>query len=263
MAAELRATYQGLVPEAARTHVLSARRRVRRRAGRLAAPLCGNDLGLLARAYGTDKAGPLHRYTPVYERHLRARRRERIVLLEIGIGGEHDDPSAGGASLRMWRRWFPRAQIHGADLFDKSGVAGRRIAVHRTDQSDATALRELATTIGPCDVVIDDGSHVCDHVIRTFQVLFPVVRPGGTYVIEDLQTSYLPRYGGRPRGTGREGTATGFIADLIDGLHDPGDDDEPGRQCSSYADRWIASVHVYPEMAVIEKRLQPRAGRGT
>jgi hypothetical protein len=259
MTAAMRANYRRLVPEETRTQVLATRRRLRLRAGRIVAPLCQHDLTTLARAYGTDKGGPLHRYTPVYERHLRARRHDRIVLLEIGIGGEHDDPSAGGASLRMWRRWFPRAQIHGADLYDKSGVAGRRIAVHRTDQSDPGSLEALATVVGPCDVVIDDGSHVCDHVITTFHALFPAVRPGGTYVIEDLQTSYLPRYGGRPRGSGRDGTATGFLADLLDGLHHP-DGDEAG---DTYADRWVAAVHVYPEIAVIEKRATPRAGRGS
>jgi hypothetical protein len=262
MAADVRAAYRAAIPEQARARLLDLRRRLRRRAGQVVAPLCGHDLTLLARAYGTDKAGPLHRYTPVYERHLGTRRRDRIVLLEIGIGGEHDDPSSGGASLRMWRRWFPRAQIHGADLYDKSGIAGRRIAVHRTDQADPAALEELASAVGPCDVVIDDGSHVCDHVITTFQVLFPAVRPGGTYVIEDLQTSYLPRYGGRPRGSGREGTATGFLADLLDGLHEPGVDGAADPSLS-YADRWVGAVHVYPEMAVIEKRTTERTGRGS
>jgi hypothetical protein len=254
---ELRAAYRAIVPEDTRARVLTTRRHLRDRARRALVPLYGHDLERLARAYGTDKAGPRHRYTQAYERHLARLRRKPIVLLEIGIGG-YDDPAEGGASLRMWRRWLPHAEIHGADLYDKSRVAGRRIAVHRTDQADADALARLAEEVGPCDVVIDDGSHVCDHVVRTFEVLFPAVRPGGVYVIEDLQTSYQPKYGGRPRGDGREGTATGYLADVLDGLHQPG-----GGGAPSYTDRWVEAVHVYPEMAVIEKRVEPRQPPGS
>ena len=46
------------------------------------------------------------------------------------------------------------------------------------------------------DIIIDDGSHINEHVIRTFQYLFPKLKPGGIYVVEDTQTSYRQDYGG-------------------------------------------------------------------
>mmetsp|Transcript_26068 Transcript_26068/g.69536 ORF Transcript_26068/g.69536 Transcript_26068/m.69536 type:complete len:172 (-) Transcript_26068:197-712(-) len=39
-------------------------------------------------------------------------------------------------------------------------------------------------------VVIDDGSHVPRHMLLTFQTLWPYVRPGGVYVLEDIGYSY-------------------------------------------------------------------------
>ena len=40
------------------------------------------------------------------------------------------------------------------------------------------------------DVIIDDGSHLNQHQIFTFETLYPFVKDGGVYVIEDVQTSY-------------------------------------------------------------------------
>ena len=61
----------------------------------------------------TDKWGG-HFYTPHYERHLGHLRRREFTLLEIGIGGY--DRKRGGASLKMWKRFFRRAQIVGLEI---------------------------------------------------------------------------------------------------------------------------------------------------
>lgn len=72
----------------------------------------------IAKRTGTDKWG-VHYYTPHYERHLGPLRDEEFVLLEIGVGG-YTRSGQGGASVRMWRRCFQRAQIVGLDIEDKS-----------------------------------------------------------------------------------------------------------------------------------------------
>jgi cephalosporin hydroxylase len=56
------------------------------------------------------------------------------------------------------------------------------------DQGDAAALRKIVDEEfagAPLDLVIDDASHVLDPTRSSFNVLFPLVRPGGVYVIED------------------------------------------------------------------------------
>ena len=125
-----------------------------------------------------------------YEIFLTGFRDRPVNLLEIGIGGDWNDPSSGGGSLRMWRDYFPRGQIFGIDLFDKSPHVTDRIHVRQGSQDDSDFLRAVATEMGAIDVIIDDGSHFSSHVIKSFETLFPYLRSGGIYIVEDIATSY-------------------------------------------------------------------------
>jgi hypothetical protein len=208
----------------------------RRRASvkRWFAPAIRGDLTRLGRFYGTDKASPKHLYTPFYEEHLRHLKRERIHLLEIGIGGYDEGPGAGGGSLRMWRTWLPRAHIVGIDLGPRD-FREPRITTVVGDQADRAFLTRLAAEQGPFKVVIDDGSHVSEHVRITFETLWPLLPAGGIYAIEDLATSYLEGFGGGPPGTA--GTSVEMLKDLVDATQ-LGD---------------IAQMHLYPQLAVLVK----------
>ncbi len=217
-----------------------------------------HDLGALSIANGSDKWGGWHWYTPHYEHHF-ARLRDRPVrLLEIGIGG-YTDPNLGGAGLRLWRRWFCRGLVCGLDLHPKPGVEGSRIRTVQGDQTDAALLDSLGRTAGPFDIVVDDGSHVCEHVIHTFHRLFPHVCPGGLYVIEDLQTSYWAEFGGSDVNLTGGWTTVGFLKTLLDGLHHPEYDQGPDHQ-PSYTDLHIAGVHFYRNIAFVEKGLNTVEG---
>ena len=98
------------------------------------------------------------------------------------------------------------------------------------------------------DVVIDDGSHVMEHIDTTFQTLFPLLREGGTYIVEDLHTAYWSSYGGGYRApqTFIE-TAKGLVDDMHHWYHSRG----VGRPM---AKDWLPAVHFYDSMVVLEKR---------
>ena len=53
------------------------------------------------------------------------------------------------------------------------------------DQEDRAFLAELRERIGPADIVIDDGGHTMAQQIATFEEMFPAVRNGGVYLVED------------------------------------------------------------------------------
>jgi demethylmacrocin O-methyltransferase len=202
-------------------------------------------LDALAQHYGTDKSSAGHGYTHLYARHLGPRRRAVRSVLEIGVGGttsrEGYETPAGGRSLHMWSRYFPKAVVVGIDLHPKA-VSGPRIRFAQGDQSDARFLGEVARRYGPFDVVIDDGSHIARHTVASFGALWPAVRPGGFYVIEDLAVSYHPTWEGGPPGT------PGTAADLLKGLID----DTLRREQDSFRPS-IASMHVYDEIAFLER----------
>lgn len=205
-------------------------------AKRLVAPVLLGDLTRLGRWFGTDKAGPKHPYTQHYERHLRHLRRRPVRLLEIGIGGYGGGLHAGGGSLRMWRSWMPKAQIVGVDLAPRD-FRERRIRTFTGDQTDRVFLEQLIRDQGPFDVMIDDGSHVNEHVRATFRILWPLLPPGGIYVIEDLATAYDPVFGGGPPGT--PGTSVELLKELVDRMYEDGD---------------VAALAVYDQIAFVTKR---------
>jgi predicted O-methyltransferase YrrM len=81
-------------------------------------------------------------------------------------------------------------QAKASTQFDEWSRAHRDVvhAYFGVDQGDAAALRGIvADEFGgePLDLVIDDASHLLDPTRTSFNVLFPLLRPGGVYVIED------------------------------------------------------------------------------
>ena len=205
-----------------------------------------DDLVALAVAHGTDKWGR-HWYARHYQSHFAPRRLEPLTVLEIGVGG-YEDPAQGGASLRMWKAYFPQARIFGIDVHDKSGLEEDRIRIFTGRQDDRAFLDRVAAETGPLDIVIDDGSHRNPDVIASFEALFPRLREGGIYAIEDMQTSYWPSYGGSLDLSAGH-TMMGLVKRLVDGLNHaefirPGY--EPG-----FFDLNVASVHVYHNLAFV------------
>jgi hypothetical protein len=189
-----------------------------RRLVRMARPVLGwwhrNDLNRLALSLRSDKWGS-HWYTQHYQRYFEPLKNKRMNVLEIGVGG-YDSPDLGGASLHMWRAYFRNSRIVGIDLYDKSGLSGRRIDVRQCDQTDSEALLRLSKEYGGFDIIIDDGSHLNEHVIKTFKVLFPLMRQNGIYVVEDTQTAYWPTWGG---GINNPQNSMEFFKSLADGLN--------------------------------------------
>ena len=206
------------------------------------------DLTTIAGRCGTDKWG-VHFYTPHYDQHLGHLRDEAFTLLEIGVGGYARDRQ-GGASLRMWKRYFQHAQIVGLDLEDKSFVDRPRITTVQADQTDPAALHGVIERFGTPLVMIDDGSHRPADILATFKILFPLLPDGGFYAIEDTQTSYWPEFGGE-EDPSAPGTTMDFVKRLVDGLNHEEfltPDYEP-----SYTDLHVKAVHCYHNLVVLEK----------
>ena len=144
------------------------------------------DLDALALKYGTDKSSGWHDYTLHYERHLKHLKQTEFTLLEIGVGPEETK----GASLFMWREYFPYAHIVGLDIRpDAKSVEGERIDVEIGDSSDLDFVQNLVRKYDP-QVVIDDGSHIWSHQIAAMRSIIPVLRSGSIFIMEDLHTSF-------------------------------------------------------------------------
>lgn len=158
------------------------------RAAQAPAPTAGSPFGELDRlAIGRTGKGPEeHGFTEVYERFFLPLRNEPIRILEIGIDQ--------GGSLKMWSDYFAKAQIFGIDIIDCSSMETERVRTFVADQSKRDQLGAfLAKYPGPYDIVLDDGGHSMEQQQVSLGYLFPHVRPGGYYVVEDVHTS-LPAF---------------------------------------------------------------------
>ncbi|MDB5282012.1 MAG: Mycinamicin 2-O-methyltransferase [Bacteroidota bacterium] len=208
--------------------------------------LYADDLNRLALIQSTDKWN-FHWYTQHYQKHFSDRKYDKLNILEIGIGG-YDRPEDGGDSLRMWNAYFHNATIHGMDIYDKSAHASKRIKIHRGSQVDEAFLENLVKEIGPLDIIIDDGSHINEHVITTFKLMFKHLKDGGIYAIEDTQTSYWENFGGDYHNLDKPGTMLNFFKSITDCLNVADYD-----KSRTEFDNKITSMHFYHNLIFIYK----------
>lgn len=147
-----------------------------------------SEFGLMTRLgdkYGTDKGTKAHSYTVLYDHFFTHNRHDIERVLEIGLG-------TTGGSMKMYRDFFPNAEIHGFDIEDCADFEGERMFTYIADQSKRDQLEKaLIDSKGNFDIIIDDGGHTMDQQQISFGYLFPHVKRGGYYIIEDLHTSFF------------------------------------------------------------------------
>jgi hypothetical protein len=215
--------------------------------------MSGGEPGPIERAFHAHAGRILNKwlhYLPLYDRYFAGLQGKPVTMIEIGVGG--------GGSLELWRGFFgPDATIFGIEFHpERAKLFDPPNQVRQGTQTDPAFLRAVLEETGPPDIILDDGSHIASHQLASFRVLWPALKPGGLYVIEDLHTSYWERYEG---GYGRPGTAIELAKTLIDDMHGW----HHSKPMGHAAREELGGVHVHDSMVVIEKtrREAPRAER--
>ncbi len=165
--------------------------------------------------FGTDKIHQhgYHRFYPIFLEKLRD---QSICMLEIG--------TEENRSIKLWEEYFPNARIFGIDI--ESEFENERTKVFKGDQSDTEFLEQIVSKINEkTDLIIDDGSHHPDHQVITFCHLFQnLLKPGGIYIIEDIETSYWKKgvlYGNKiKRGRNHRKSIIRIFKLMIDRVND-------------------------------------------
>lgn len=159
-----------------------------------------SELEELGVKYNTDKAGMYkrkggfvkgHDYLKYYEMFLEPLREKAFTLIELGC--------YTGASLKMWKEYFPHGDIIGVDLNEKLvSLEEERISFVCSD-AVAEDLPEKLSKFGQNIMcIIDDCSHAWGDQRRTFEMLFPMLKSGGYYIIEDLECGAMGAYPNYP-----------------------------------------------------------------
>lgn len=207
-----------------------------------------NNLGL---KHGTDKNSNYHSYLDVYESYLNQWKDKKISLIELGVGG-YDYVDRGGESLRMWREYFRRGKIIGIDIYQKEGIIRDRIEFWQGSQTDKNLLKTILRREEEAEkrFVIDDASHNNKLTVETFNIIFPQLKEGDIYFIEDVHTSYYDdkEFEGSEK-PGDKNTTMHFFSVLTHQLN--GEHLKLEYQ-NQYA-RMIEFIHFYKEMIVIKR----------
>ena len=131
-------------------------------------------------------------YLDEYDRILKEYRDQPVNILEIGI--------QNGGSLEIWNRYFNDAKnIIGCDINPdcaKLTYADPRIRVIVGDANTNDTYSSIIAEASSFDIVIEDGSHLSGDIIKSFCLYFPVLKEGGTFIVEDLHCSYWSAFEG-------------------------------------------------------------------
>jgi len=214
-------------------------------------------------------------YLSVYEPYLSSLADNPVSLLELGVHR--------GGSLEIWAEYFSNGTIVGIDLKDiievdrdskpiiKDGRAvlktfsSSRIVSKKGSQADEAFLSELSAEYAPrgWDIIVDDCSHVGSLSLKSFLTLFPLLKIGGLYIIEDWGVGYAPNFAeGEAFDTTKHLTEeggkfpahtaglAGFVKQLVDevGMDDINGLSHVGRPSA------IDWVHVHKGAVIIKKR---------
>ena len=181
-------------------------------------------------------------FIEIYEKYLKDYRDKEIKLLEIGVDK--------GDSLRLWREYFTNAKICGIDIKQKDfNIDG--VDILCGDQSDHEFLKSIVEKYKNFDIIIDDGSHVSKHIIKSLEFLFNYLKQNGLYIIEDLQTSYMPRFGGSRFNLKKNKTSMNYLKSLTDSINYE-HNDKPFFKRKKF-DGSVKYVHFYQNIAIIKK----------
>lgn len=159
-------------------------------------------LEALGRKYVTDKDQYSHGYLALYNILFSQIASGVVNMTEVGL-------QTGGSAL-MWMDYFPNAHLYGVDIHTPPALRqrlGPKIAEGRMTllQHDSTECVRMCGSVCECvsplasegrfaegsmDIVLDDGAHTEATQQATLVNLWPFVRPGGYYLVEDVLVDY-------------------------------------------------------------------------
>jgi hypothetical protein len=178
-------------------------------------------------------------YFDIYQRYFNKFVGREVHILEVGI--------YSGGSLPMWKKYFGTGcRVYGVDI-EKACLAYQddKTEVFIGDQADRSFWARVRQAVPKIDILIDDGGHHPEQQRITLEEMLPHLTPGGVYLCEDIHgapnhfASYL------------QGLASDMnsmaVSRMPDGI-------AGAASVPSNFQQAIRAIHLYPFVAVIEKR---------
>lgn len=201
---------------------------------------------------------PAH-YLPIYQRYFAEIDAPEPIILEMGVHR--------GDSLEMLADYFPGALVLGVDAAPPERAwSTSRIKAYQGLQDDPQLYARIMAenAIDSFDLIIDDCAHIGSTAAASFQMLFPRLKAGGFYIIEDWGAGYWPKW---PEGAlfdaglhfRHEGGVfpshwnglPGFLKQLMDEVAMP--DITSRRGTGQNSPSLLEFMHIYQGIAILKK----------
>ena len=155
----------------------------------------------LAHEFGNDRGDvykegkPGNGYTEIYGPLFEEGIEETKKVLELG--------AHKGQGLLMWQEYFPNAEIYGMEILESNNLWKAPEGPSYTEKDTRVHVmvgncgkkedldRLIEKYGGDFDIIIDDCGHLSDQQQFSMAYLFPFLKPGGIYIIEDLNAPYV------------------------------------------------------------------------
>lgn len=183
-------------------------------------------------------------YFNIYDRHFSQYRGKEVTIVEIGV--------SKGGSMEMWKDYFgPKAKVIGVDINpDCKRFNDNQVQIFIGSQDDRDFWRKFKQEVPHVDILIDDGGHTMNQQIVTFEEMFDHIADGGTYLCEDLHTSYWKSFGG---GYKKKGSFIEYSKNFIDYIN-AWHSHNPELSVNKYTQSMYC-LHYYDSVLVIEKEI--------
>jgi SAM-dependent methyltransferase len=169
----------------------------------------------LCDTYGSDKgevssnSNPYvwssHNYADFYNLIFGLRRNDVRSVVECGLGTNNPNIASSmgvngkpGASLRVWRDYFPNANVIGCDIDGDILFNENRIKTFQCDQTSSNSIHNFLCDAelvdDSVDIIIDDGLHKFFAGKCFFENMISYLRADGIYIIEDINQTDVIKY---------------------------------------------------------------------
>ena len=184
---------------------------------------------------GSDKGVGWHHYSRFYQQLFRVAKYEEFNFFELGLGTNNTDIPSNmgkggnpGASHQIWKIFFRRAQIYGADIDKGILFEEPRIKTFYCDQTNVNDIEAMWNSEELKDkkfgIMIDDGLHTFEAGKVFLDNSLYKLREGGVYIIEDIHHERVDDFKNQIELWKKEHTDFDFWLFKIQSLkHDPAD----------------------------------------
>lgn len=143
-----------------------------------------NELGVF---HGTDKSSLYHNYLDWYEKKIKEFfKTPPQVIVEIGV--------KDGASLRMWRDYFPGSLIIGIDITNPLKIEG--VKCYQFDATNNDEWEKIFSCFDFIPLIVEDASHITSHQMKTWNIIRQrwFSNNNSMFIMEDIHTSFIKSY---------------------------------------------------------------------